>query len=192
MRVGQDIASRFHYCHRTVVNSEYAHASEDWLTMIEIAILVGHLLAPVSQERSPWNHEGWEKFKVGSSVRMKMEAELGGSTHEGHSKGTLLEITDEKAIVDVVSSTKGRDDISKTWTFSKNALDERQWTNEGEEELLIAGRKVKCRWQEFKKGANEFKLWTSPDIPGGTARMRSSDTRAKITVTFEVVEWEAK
>lgn len=39
-------------------------------------------------------------------------------------------------------------------------------TGEGEEELEIAGKKLKCRWIETAT----YKIWTSDEVPGGTVR----------------------
>jgi hypothetical protein len=51
---------------------------------------------------------------------------------------------------------------------------------EGDEEIEVAGKKVKCRWVETttEAGGNRIvsRVWMSKEVPGGMAKMESKTT----------------
>jgi len=145
-----------------------------------------------AQGKSPWEFSGWSAFKPGSTVKLKVEADLAGLKQESYAIGTLVENQAAHVIVETVAVEKGAEQPPRKLNLKKAAEVEKRWAAEGDEELDIGGKKVKCRWGEVKVGDNEVKVWMSNEIPGGIAKVSTRDTRAKISVLMQAESWESK
>jgi len=137
-----------------------------------LALLI--LVLPLAQQRSSWEFNGWSGFKVGPWVRMKTEVDLGGDERESEFKGTLLELSEMQAVVEqTVAETPPK-----------------KWTSDGDEEVDLGTKRMKCHWKEFRQGTNELKMWFGSEIPEGVAKFLVKNSRT--TMMMQVVVWEKK
>ena len=113
---------------------------------------------------------------------------------------TLQQVSDSRAVVEtreIRTSPRGvrEPESVESKVYSKEPeQDPIQVVKEGEEEIDVAGKKLKCRWIEGTKGGNgRVKMWLSREIPGGLARNReffSGHVSGVLTLT--AVAWEKK
>jgi len=158
-----------------------------------LALLTGGALEDVDNP----DYKSWSKFKAGAMVKYKMVAEAGGTKTESEMSLKLVELTGEKAVVETAFLFGGnalpgeRNPIPARIKRVEPQTDPAPPTKEGEEELEMAGKKVKTRWVEttVEQAAAKAvrKVWMTTEIPGGLAR---SETRSRAgTVTQVAVEW---
>ena len=153
-------------------------------------------------------YEMWAKFKPGSFVVMKMESETGGNKADMEYTYTLKELTKEKAVVE----TKGhmmmggnkidipassRDIAAKVPKPAEVKKTDAPKAKEGDEEVEVGGKKVKCHWTESDSENSGIKThaktWMSKDIPGNLAKMEStSDGAMKSKTKMWADKWETK
>lgn len=153
-------------------------------------------------------YEMWAKFKAGSFAVMKMETETGGNKSDMEYTYTLKEITKDKAVVE----TKGhmmmggnkidipansRDIPAKVKKAEAGEKKDAPKHKEGDEEIEVGGKKVKCHWTESDSEASGMKThsktWMCKDIPGNIAKMESkSEGAMKSTTKMWADKWEAK
>ena len=142
----------------------------------------------------PYKH--WSAFKVGTTVTQREHQKFGKDTDEadyyaGGTRGkdstyTLLEVTPEKVVVQLViteySAGSATELAPLKITFPSTARKSRVATSkhdieefkEGDEEITVLGKPVKCHWIELtdKDGDETFyhKMWESDEIPGGIVK----------------------
>jgi hypothetical protein len=142
----------------------------------------------------------WAQVAPGSWVTMRTAVTFTGKgedrSHERHVKLTLLEVTEDKVVLeratipaspDVQSAPPRRiylDRILAPPTDGKQlqaqpfathpavvkamaaAADLNTVAAEGEETLQIGDRSIQTKWTQYGKGAMTKKEWTSPEVPG--------------------------
>jgi hypothetical protein len=156
-------------------------------------LLIAAVLAALLQDQidNP-EYKGWATFKPGSSVTYKYSAQL------GFQKNTLKTVSDTEVVLMQENSKDG------TWTGKglerkipaklsaelapKNVKD-------GEEEIEVAGKTMKCKTREWDKvlpsgKTSTIKVWATGDIPGKGAQVLvlTEGSRFQMTAT----EWESK
>jgi hypothetical protein len=142
----------------------------------------------------------WKDCKAGSWVKFRMEGEFAGQKIEGEQTHTLLELSAEKAVVDRKGSMKvGASPpvaMDKKDEVKAKAEEEYQISKEGEEEIEIAGKKLKCRWIDAvqTKGGEkaELKFWLSKDVPGGVVKGEVRPSAAPGVMKLVATAWEKK
>jgi hypothetical protein len=160
-------------------------------------------------------YKSWAGCKVGAMVKMvtTSEVDAGGMkmTTKSTMTSTLKELTPEKAVVETVTEM----DMGGTKTAmpaTKQEIPARVKASaaqpatmegakvtkkgEGDEEIAVGGKKYKCHWVETETVSDQMastsKVWTSPEIPGGTVKMVSDVTKPmKSKTTMEVTEFKA-
>jgi hypothetical protein len=164
----------------------------------------------------PYKH--WSAFKVGTTVTQKERIKFakGSEEHEFYVGGvqekdityTLLEVTPEKAIVQVIFTEYGAGSITELApskiTFpatvkkshAKTSKKDIEEFKEGDEEITLLGKPVRVHWIEItdKDGDEVFynKKWESDDIPGGTVKETKSETKGGHLVAqteYEIVSF---
>src|ERR1051325_7744548 len=95
---------------------------------------------------------------------MKMEMEAGGRKMQSEMLYKLLEVKDDKVVIEVCGKSKvGAQEIpvpvQKQEIKAKEAADKFKIVNEGDETIEVAGNTLPCHWYEFstKSGARESK-----------------------------------
>ena len=165
---------------------------------------------PVKPAEPTKSEHPWAKFKVGSFAKMVTTSatEVAGKKIETKTemKQTLLELTADKAVVEMETSMMGTKNSTKveiplTATATPPGLPadvklpEGYKPQEGEEEVTVAGKTLKCKWYEYEleQGGNKTstKVWISTDVPGFSVKSivkmsGATNTEAK----SELVEFE--
>ena len=162
-------------------------------------------------------YKHWAKFKPGAFAEMKAESTTMGMKTEMTVTMTLKEITPEKAVVEmkgvnvmgdqktempaqkqewpakVDADTAKQMDTPKKGDKIKDAevLDVKQ----GEEEVKVGDKKIKCKWVETKIKREDStittKAWTSEDIPGQMVKtVMNVDGKMKMTSEGSLVKYE--
>lgn len=161
-----------------------------------IAFKAALLLALLFQAKGNPEYGWWSGFKVGSSVKIRVDLEQGGMKVVMEGTFTLLELTKDKAVIErktkVTADGKAqpesteKEDVSAT--EDKNPV---KIEKEGDEEIEVAGKKLKCRWIQGTQDDAKVKFWISKDVPGGIVKAEMTPPgggTAKITA----VSWERK
>ncbi len=173
--------------------------------MVKVGFAVVAVLALLVQDVDNPEYQNWSKGKAGSFVSSKMVSDFGGNKSEMEMTTTLKEISADKAVVETKTSmvvggnkmdlpAQSRDVPAK---IKKVEGKEGEKPKEGDEEIEVAGKKLKCHWVETTTDANgnktTAKVWTTKEIPGGMAKMESTTEGAQKGSTSMVVtafEWK--
>jgi hypothetical protein len=156
--------------------------------------------AAVPQEQGR-EHKAWSAFKPGTWVKTKTEITRDDGKAVVESVATLIESTPQKTVVEakVIVTQKGKAQgvPPRNLELLPTDKDEGQVVKKGEEDLTVAGKKLKCRWQDIEidqNGQKSFsRLWLNDDVPGGMVKMETRNTPdgpAVIRVT--TLGWEVK
>lgn len=136
-------------------------------------------------------YKQWAKFKPGSYSVMKMTSDVAGTKTETIVRQTLKELTKEKAVVEYQSKTMmagqefempaHTEEIPATYKKAEVEAPEQEEqkepdvkTTEGEEEIEVAGKKVKTKWVESVSKQEgmviKSKVWMCDDVPGQSVK----------------------
>jgi hypothetical protein len=174
--------------------------------MLKLGLAVSAMLALcIQDEVDNAEYKNWSSCGVGSWVTMKMETEAAGNKTEMEQTHKLVEKTDAKCVVEtsgkmvVAGNTMDlpankRDIPAK---IKKGDAKEGEKPKEGDEEIEVGGKKVKCHWVESTSEnagtKTTAKVWTCDDIPGKVAKIVSkSEGAAASSMTMVASGWEKK
>lgn len=137
------------------------------------------LLAALLQAKDNPDYRAWTGFGPGSWVKLVMESAPGGRKTLREDIVRLVRLTPEQAVVERQTRTTadGRSvpqaPYLETIPAKRDRLDE--ILREGEEEIEVAGRRLRCRVLELERMLDgqkkRVKLWASDEVPGGAVRM---------------------
>lgn len=176
------------------------------MTMIQTLVLTALLWVPaLSGQDKPELKDNplfqyWSSCKVGSWVKTKTQIDQGGQSIELEQVEKLLELNDEKAVVETTGKMKMATGefptpARKRDFKAKEASDKVKIDKEGDEVIEVAGKKMNCHWYEMSVMAGskpmKIKVWMSKEIPGGSAKGEMSPDGQK-TFTTIALEWEKK
>jgi hypothetical protein len=147
----------------------------------------------------------WSSCKAGSWVTLKTEMHMNNMNMESGTTNKLLEITAEKAVLESTSKTiMGGKEYPSPATKREIAAkiekpaDSAKPANkpvEGDEELTVDGKKLKCHWSESESEAGGKKtvsrVWMCEEVPGHMTKMESKQD-GKVTMTMTVEKFEKK
>jgi hypothetical protein len=154
-------------------------------------------------------YAAWAKHKAGTSVTATGENTVAGQNMSSETTTTLLEITPEKAVVEVAMAMKIPGFNAPPQTVKqevpakiKKAADapagkapedaKVETKDLGTEKVEISGKTYECKVTESHTEANGMKMttkmWATPEIPGGMAKMETKGEgdqpmNVKMTVT---------
>jgi len=140
--------------------------------------------------------KGWAGFKPGSTVTHKIST---GEAAQGiEQKSTLKSIGDSEAVVELVRSFDGRqvgEPVERKVPAKVPVEKAPKDVKTGEEEIEVAGKKLKCATKDFETTTPNgktfhMKLWVHDDIPGRSARMDISGEGFKSSMVASA--WEKK
>jgi len=142
-------------------------------------------------------YKGWKSFKVGSTVTYKYNRE--GSPQSGEQKITLKSIDDNEAVVETDITMAGKSagkPMERKIPAKIPAAQAPQHMKEGEEEIEVGGKKLKCKTREFEKKltsgkTGSLRFWLNEDIPGMVAKVETT-TEGSPKITMIASEWEKK
>src|SRR5262245_29066574 len=154
-------------------------------------------------------YASWAKMKKGSSVTLKMTAEVAGQKTESTMTTTLVDLTADVATTEMVTVTKAGGQEFKSEPIKvenkkvvelppgkkKADFDKPEgFVDQGEETLKIGGKEYKTKWMKVKNAKDgseyEAKTWSCDDVPGTLVKMetKSSGGGIKATTLLELVE----
>jgi Spy/CpxP family protein refolding chaperone len=152
---------------------------------------------------------GWKDHEPGSSATHKGTMSAMGHTMDMEVQQKLVEINDERAIVETTSKVSAQGfnlpPQTQRQTIPARVDEEKpdgqtpadlKW-REGEEEIEVAGEKFKCKVYEAtttQQGAKmNMTVWHTEKVPGGTVRLKAvGEGEVKSEFTLELVKYEAK
>ncbi len=134
-------------------------------------------------------YASWAKCKVGTIAVFKVTE---GETEKSVTK-ELIELTDDKAVINVTTTTAGKLEGEKkvqvprliSAAKAKMLNAPTGMTGDGTETVKAAGREFSARWVAGSSG----KTWYSEEAPGGIVRRETADAGKKTTT--ELVEIKA-
>src|SRR5688572_27853021 len=117
----------------------------------------------------------WAEHKTGSWVKLKLEMESQGVKVLIQSTHTLIEPGKDKVVVEqktkvTANGQEQPEQTEKEEIFRDKDKDPIKIEKEGEEEIEVGGKKLKCRWIEGTQSQSKVKFWLSKEIPGGVAK----------------------
>ncbi len=177
--------------------------------MLFVALFLGVSVSTHAAEQveNPM-YKNWAKFPKGTSVVYKSVNEFAGQKSEGTMTTKLLEVSDEKVVVEMTIVTKiagmeikapgSKQEYKKMMDLpagtKKEDLGKIPGTvKEGTENVKVAGKEYKSKWYqtETKVGENTVagQSWVSEEVPGSIVKF-TSKTTGKFTGTssLELVE----
>jgi hypothetical protein len=139
----------------------------------------------------------WADFKPGSSVTHKNYQD--GADRDVMVKHTLKSVDEKEAVIETEMTLWGKPVVTERRIAAKvAAADQPKQTKKGEEEIDVAGKKMKCKWFEFEgKGVGvggkvTVRFWVSDDVPGKTVRVDISREGGAAKVEAIATAWEKK
>lgn len=160
------------------------------------------VLAAALQEIDNPEYQNWAGCKAGAYVKLTISSDAGGAKTETKSISKLVEITAQKAVVETTFVIPGvelpgqkRDVPAKIKKSEATPPVGGAKPTEGDEEIELAGKKIKCHWTESVVEVEGTKtvsrVWTSKEIPGSMAKMTSKTTGTfASTNTMTATEWK--
>jgi hypothetical protein len=179
------------------------------LALLTVGFFVGSVMAEDKKGEKVDNlqYKSWSKFKTGTAVTVKVTGEFGGTKSETVVTYKLLEVTDDKLVIEAAGVTTingmeiktpaDKQDVPRQldkpdWLDSKTGKPEGA-TEEGKEVIKIGGTEYPCRWYKYKrtlrtpdgKGEEneEGQVWVSDDVPGGMVKMSGKLKAGSMTQT---------
>jgi hypothetical protein len=170
--------------------------------MLKVGLAVFAALALCAQDEvdNP-AYKNWAKGKPGTSVTMKMVTNY-GTAMEMESTMTLEEVTADHVTISTVTKMGGNAMPAQKMNIpakvkKTEAGKDAPKPEEGDEEIEVGGKKIKCHWVKSVTEANgsktTSKVWSSDEIPGTMAKMESQMEGAMKGTTSSVVtayEWK--
>lgn len=170
------------------------------------------LFVPAADDQDNPEYKLWSKFKPGSSVTMKMVTEASGMKTEMVTTTVLKSLSDGELVLEskMTMSVAGqnieqpameRKVPAKMPKVEVPKVEEKDTpkpkTEEGTEDLEIAGKKVACKWSkvvlDHAGTKTETKSWTCDAVPGGVVRMETvMKGETPCTTSGIVTAYEAK
>lgn len=153
-------------------------------------------------------YDGWAKCKPGAMTKIDSQTEVMGQTTKMTLTTKLLEITPEKAVVEIKTSMEmmgqkmdqpaTKQEIPAKTPDMKDmkmpaGIDPTKMPKPtmGKETITVAGKSYDCTTTEVNTEMSGMKVhsktWTSADVPGGMVKMTSSTegaTPSKTTMTL--------
>lgn len=142
--------------------------------MLILKAVAAALLVAIVQSKNP-EYDHWSNCKAGSWVKFKLEAEQAGQKISIEMTRTLSELTAEKAVIEQknktsINGTAQPEQTEKEDVPSGNDPNPTKIEKEGDEEVEVAGKKIKCHWIEGTQGEGKVKFWLTKDVPGGVVK----------------------
>lgn len=152
----------------------------------------------------------WASYKPGTYVTMKSETDMGGTKSTSTTTTKLIEVTADKLVLEMTMTSKvevpGVDIPATTNTMKQDVpakmdkpaeqkTDEKApKPKEGEEELTVNGKKIKCKWIEMtmEQGGTKTvsKSWTSDEVPGKTVKTETKMDGTDKPITMVVTDFK--
>jgi len=168
--------------------------------MHQLLTIAAALLPLLLQAKENPEFGYWSEHKTGSWVKLKMDMDAQGAKISVEATHTLGEITADKVVIErknkvTVNGAAQPEGTEKEDVFKDPAKDKNPVTidKEGDEEIEVAGKKMKCHWIEgTQKDKTKVKFWLSKEIPGGIAKGEVSGGELPGLMKMTILSWEKK
>ncbi len=163
-----------------------------------VAFLVTAAAAQAETIDNP-RYVSWAKYQPGTKITLQNDMAGTGISTSQHIEQTLAEVTPDKAVVDVVMTVdmggqkreiKRKQDVAaKVEKGNENLPPEVKGSAKetGKETIEVAGKSYECTIVEIEgqteRGKVNGKVWRTPEIPGGTAKMEMAIDAGGMQVT---------
>lgn len=147
---------------------------------------------------------GWAKYKVGTTAVWKTVTTEGDSKKESITTKKLIELTDDKAVIEQTTlSKKGGDGTAKikkvivprlvSQSKAKQFTNPGSFKDDGTESVELAGKTFDARWITSQRKGDEgdsiTRVWLSDSAPGGLLKKETkAGGETGKTTTMELVE----
>lgn len=139
----------------------------------------------------------WSEHKTGSWVKLKMEMDAQGVKVLVVSTHTLVEAGKDKVVVEQKTKVTAAGQEQPESTEKEEILRDKDKNpikieKEGDEEIEVAGKKLKCHWIEGTQKESKVKFWLTKEIPGGVAKAEVSGGEIPGLMKIFAESWEKK
>lgn len=172
------------------------------------ALLVPVALAPARAEEVDHPlYKSWARHKVGTQITTRTVSGIKGHEVETMTRQTLVELTDEKAVVQVAvtgstAGTQGRSEPQDYEYKRKFPLLPGMKKEDigkpsgriasGEEPITVAGKPYKAQWYDStaqtEAGPSSSRTWMSDEVPGKLLKSVLRVPSAGKVTTIELIE----
>lgn len=173
---------------------------------VAVALTPAAFAADEKKVENP-EYKMWSKYKADTTVTMKMSSDAGGAKFESTITNKLVEVKDDKVVVETESASKvngmefkapaqkrevpkevEKDKLPKG--FDPKSDKPEGTTEEGKEKVKIGGTEYECKWYKFKSKQKlptgdeevEGQIWMSDDVPGKMVKMTSKAKAGGMTM----------
>ena len=144
--------------------------------------------------------DSWSGCKVGSWARYKMKGTVGTRAVDSEATFKLIEFTAEKAVIEIrprsVVGGKTVDMPPEKEVFKAKDMPAGRLEDRGEEEIEVAGKKLKCsvvdRVTEIGDAKLRTRFWYCDEVPGRLVKSEVYDKNDKPTIRSTLLAWEKK
>ncbi len=152
--------------------------------MHQLLSLAAALLPLLTQAKENPEFSYWSEHKVGSWAKLKLEMDAQGAKVVVEKKNKVT------ANGQAQPESTEKEEIFKDPAKDKNPV---KVDKEGDEEIEVAGKKVKCHWIEgTQKEGTKAKFRLSKEIPGGIAKGEVSGGELPGPMKMTATAWEKK
>jgi hypothetical protein len=172
---------------------------------IAASLLIGWMICPAPAQAEMVDsllYQSWRSHKLGAKVMVRNETSAQGMSLVQNITYTLLEITPDKAVIEMAVQTSMRGFVNET--KAKQEIAARIDSTEqnlpvglkgsvkqvGTETVDVNGKKVNCKVYEFTgqgpQGTATGKAWQTIDIPGNFAKTEMDVQSAKMAATIKM------
>jgi hypothetical protein len=168
------------------------------MTMTNALALAAALLPLLFQAKDNPEFGYWSEHKAGSWVKLKLEMEAQGAKILVEAHHTLLEVGADKVVVEQKNKVSANGQAQPESTEKEEIFKDKDKNpvtveKEGDEEIEVAGKKMKCHWIDgSQKDGTKVKFWLSKEIPGGIAKGEVSGGQLPGPMKMAATSWEKK
>jgi hypothetical protein len=150
-------------------------------------------------------YKAWASFQAGAWVKHRHVEDSADAVTEREITNRLIELTPERAVleVEIVKMAHGiradlrRDRLEIPARIGIDRCSDRvedREVKEGEEELTVAGTKLKCRCVEIveisRSGRSSSKVWSFREVPGEIVNMEfRQEESSLLRITTTLLSW---
>ena len=140
-------------------------------------------------------YAGWSAHKTGAWIRFQQTVDAGRDRTISEIRCVLIDVSPTRAVDEVrtriLSGEEARELPLERREIPARTVNAGRVT-EGEEQIVVGGRTLKCRWIEDVVGRNKdevvTKSWYCADVPGALVKREIHATRDPAAVTTLVAE----
>jgi len=159
--------------------------------------MCGAAPSPAADAKENPEYVYWAKFKPGTTAVTVSELDGGRVKYTTENTTTLVEVKPDMLVLETATTTTVNGQTKAAPARKRDVPAKKgdviEMKDTGEEELEVAGKKLKCKVKEYTskiglKGAEietKGKAYFNESVPGGVVKMVTSNTRGTTTLTLK-------